>query len=80
MPTTTIYDDILWHQYRTQPPRSVPANIHAPRNYVELAAAIDFEADADDILQGSRSDVWSSFLLDWSALQDSGILHHCGSE
>jgi hypothetical protein len=62
MPTHSRFDDILWEQYRAQPPRPVPANLQAPHNYVEMAARIDFEADADDIWQSSRASAWSSFL------------------
>src|SRR6185437_213177 len=62
MRTSTPLDEILWKQYRSQPPRPIPANLHAPRNYVELAASIDFDADREDIWQGSRSAAWSSFL------------------
>jgi hypothetical protein len=62
MPTHSQLDDILWEQYRAQPPCPVPTNLHAPRNYIEMAARIDFEADEDDIWQTSRASAWSSFL------------------
>jgi hypothetical protein len=62
MPTHSRFDDILWEQYRAQLPEPVPPNLNAPRNYVEMAARIDFEADADDIWQSSRASAWSSFL------------------
>ena len=62
MPTHSRFDDMLWDQYRAQPPHLVPPSLHAPRNYVEMAARIDFEADADDIWQSSRASAWSSFL------------------
>jgi hypothetical protein len=45
MRTSTHLDEILWRQYRSQPPRLLPANLHAPRNYEELGASIDFDAD-----------------------------------
>jgi hypothetical protein len=62
MRTSTPLDDLLWEQYRAQSPRPIPAELHAPCNYVELAGSIDFDADREDIWQGSRSAAWSSFL------------------
>jgi hypothetical protein len=60
MPTTRKLDDILWAQYRAAAPRPVPPNLHAPRNYIELAAWIDFDADADDPFRTSRASAWSA--------------------
>jgi hypothetical protein len=62
MRTSTPLDELLWKSYRSQPPRPLPANLHAPRNYVELAGAIDFEADREDMWESSRAAAWSSFL------------------
>ena len=62
MRTSTPLDEILWKQYRSQSPRPVPAKLHAPRNYVELAALIDFDAEEEDLCNPSRAAAWSSFL------------------
>jgi hypothetical protein len=62
MRISTPLDEILWQSYRSRPPRPVPVDLNAPRNYVELAGRIDFDADRADIWQSSRSAAWSSFL------------------
>ena len=62
MRTSTPLDEILWKQYQSQSPRPVPAKLHAPRNYVELAALIDFDAEEEDLCNPSKAAAWSSFL------------------